>query len=633
VWPYQGSTEVVEKLHEGLVSRYTSWKTGKAPDKRNCPVFTVIGGPGSGKSRLLQEFPKLALAAIKSHSELHRLLVGAYIFHVSFENGTKFRSSEVDGAVALGNRMMWQLVRPRGASQSFEDFAATHRYSIGNVLSKLSELTGVSRLNQPVFLLVDGVNPQQLGSAPFRLVVEAMSSIVTSKQIVVGAIASILSSPITDIFGNAHQLRVMLQPPLLSCPAEVIPDDELIPQLAILRDDMGGYGRALEILSETLNYLRTKTRSSSLSTLSTAVQHKFQEVYNGWLESPGILHLLEPLLEAIISRKQFIARSEVVVATWTVDSVCSLGLVQWRGVGPLIAPVFLLLMLKDRLPLESTLRCLADGYDKLQGASDAGTWWQDFEIFVADFCAIKAKAFRSAGWVRFSEMHYGARLSTALQHLIVRIPPTASDIRVVTAVQQYSSKSSGAVRSVAVSNNGKKMISLARGDIVVRNGASAPFADIFCDVDVREGTSIRRRRETIACRHRTEHVSAASFDKEWHKAADQEDLFMFFASSQVLVDLEPLSAKKVGVQFTFCVSPSYIYFARVFFCITRRSQSQRHQRRNIPVPSLDVSTDRASRTTLGLVAVPSYFLAYAQKEPPESKVKGILLGSRVGHQS
>ena len=117
-WAYQESSEVIDALREGLLLRHSAWETRSADavyraDKRSHPVFTIYAGPGSGKSRLLSELPRLALAAVRDNASLSRLLDPSlvYVFHVGFENGTAYQISEKDGAVAVANRMMWQLVR------------------------------------------------------------------------------------------------------------------------------------------------------------------------------------------------------------------------------------------------------------------------------------------------------------------------------------------------------------------------------------------------------------------------------------------------------------------------------------------------------------------------------------------
>jgi len=65
------------------------------------------------------------------------------------------------------------------------------------------------------------------------------------------------------------------------------------------------------------------------------------------------------LLEAIVSRRPFSAITDVVAGSWTVDTICSLGLVQWQGVDgtprPLVAPFILLLMLRQKLRAEGSI--------------------------------------------------------------------------------------------------------------------------------------------------------------------------------------------------------------------------------------------------------------------------------------
>jgi hypothetical protein len=253
-WTYQGSKTFRVPLLTVLRQRFNAWSK-KLTDKRTCPVITITGGPGCGKSRLLSELKSLSISVAAHFSDdsgLLELLSAAFVFHVGFENGTRFQESfEKDGAVAVGNRMMWQLMRKPEAD--YGDFARKHSYHVSDALNKLSVLTGKPAREQPVFLLVDGLD--KLGGStdrPFREAVTAVSAAVCGFQFVVGAISAILCSPITAVFGDSQQAREYLRPPLLMHPKRVVPDTLVqcsavsVRWLNLLRNDMGGYGRALE---------------------------------------------------------------------------------------------------------------------------------------------------------------------------------------------------------------------------------------------------------------------------------------------------------------------------------------------------------------------------------------------------
>jgi hypothetical protein len=246
----------------------------------------------------------------------------------------------------------------------------------------------------------------------------------------------------------------------------------------------------------------------------------------------------ERILEAIISRRPFSSVSDVVVGKWTVDDVCSLGLVQWQGSvpdpAPLVAPFILLLMLRHLLQRFGPLSELALSYERLETGSRAGNQWQDFEVFVANFRAVKVSAFSGLGWVPLAHVHYGARLSNAAKRLLVRSLRVRSvTVRVVHAKHRYVSKSSGSVKRL---KNDDGFADVASGAVVVLNGAGAPAADIFLNSQATVSSSSVpwSLREAYACRHcLTESVNSAAFDKEWDKAAGDEDLFLFFASHHI----------------------------------------------------------------------------------------------------
>lgn len=515
---------------------------------RQISAIAVTGGPGCGKSRLLSELPRLSAEAASGDVPLQRLLVDAFVFHVSFENGTRFEQTEANGAVAIGNRMMWQLMRPADGA-GFASFAATHAYLADDALAKLELLKGAPLAGLPVYALFDGMDKLLSGSqAVFEQAVGAVSAAVCShKFFIIGAISAILGGPISAVFCRSQQARVYLSPPALPSPELVVPDTLWTGAdhrgLALLRSDMGGYGRALEVLHDVLSKGGAPV---AWQALADCVTHKLLETFDAWLLSPGVAQVRESLLEAIVSRRPFSSAADVVAGAWTVDTVCSLGLVQWHGsVGdprPLDAPFILLLMLRQKLCAEGPLYQLALGYDKLETGSRAGNRWQDFEVFVAAFRAVKASAFRGHGWVPLADLHYGARLSAAAKLLYIRTPPGSLCVVVAKAVHHYRSKSSP--RRVNAVGTAARRVSITSGNVVVLNGAGAKAADVFLDSEASQNPgdfTPLRLREAYACRLRDSAVNQADFDIEWHKATDALDLFIFFTQQDVNVDLDGVS--------------------------------------------------------------------------------------------
>jgi hypothetical protein len=306
---------------------------------------------------------------------------------------------------------------------------------------------------------------------------------------------------------------------------------------------MGGHGRALDILATLVKERKSSGGLQTIEAVSLAVQEKLRSSYSRWVSVQPV----EALLEAIVSRRPFNSLEDIVTGTIKVDDVLELGLVQWSGSvsmpGPLIAPVILLLMLKSSLPGNSLLYHLASGYNKLEFGTKTGTWWQDFEEFLACFRAVKVKAFQSAGFVPLTTLHYGAKLSTAARAMRLCSPASASLIAVVHSAKQYSSKSSAAVRSIrpkaVLLGVVQKNVSIVDGTVIVLNGTtSASAGDVFLNITVANGLSRRIGREICAYRNRETDVSADDFELERRKAADNDDLFLLFTTKSVNIDLE-----------------------------------------------------------------------------------------------
>ncbi|KAE8971311.1 hypothetical protein PR003_g27972 [Phytophthora rubi] len=67
-WAYQGASELVAELAKPLVAHYEAWELGYE-DKQNHAINLVVGGPGTGKSRMLEEMKGLLCEAAKQSQQ------------------------------------------------------------------------------------------------------------------------------------------------------------------------------------------------------------------------------------------------------------------------------------------------------------------------------------------------------------------------------------------------------------------------------------------------------------------------------------------------------------------------------------------------------------------------------------
>lgn len=79
-WVYQASEEIKEILRETLPGHYKAWKD-RAVDKQLHPLYLLWSGPGTGKSRTLEEFQSLCCMSV-SDPELRTRVTDAYVFKV-----------------------------------------------------------------------------------------------------------------------------------------------------------------------------------------------------------------------------------------------------------------------------------------------------------------------------------------------------------------------------------------------------------------------------------------------------------------------------------------------------------------------------------------------------------------------
>jgi hypothetical protein len=68
-----------------------------------------MSGPGTGTSRLLNEFPHLVKESVSGIDGLTQFVNSSFCFNISFENGTSENPQPFNPSKVIGTRMMYQL--------------------------------------------------------------------------------------------------------------------------------------------------------------------------------------------------------------------------------------------------------------------------------------------------------------------------------------------------------------------------------------------------------------------------------------------------------------------------------------------------------------------------------------------
>ena len=417
IWDYQAPKNVLDTLKEALPDHYQKWQDRKTD--KNHPLFLVFSGPGCGKSRLLDELPGLAKESVKSLPELYELLDNAFIFKISFENGMRYDPIEgVSGLDILGTRMMWQM-SPMNTFSSF--LSRKKKYSIDDALNAIPrDHTKPSA----VFLLVDGLQmvPHAPGSSEtvFANILRSVCNKVNDGGdfFVVGTISATVLKPVKQVLHDSPQNRCYLYPePLDGQP--IVKSSNMLVQMLV--DDMGGHGRALEMLVESLEKLGGDHDNLRLGSLASTLRFKLEGHYSSWFDVAD--HLL-PVFESALARRHFPSLNSQVSPKFTVEDVLRLGLIRWSRTTQTLEVPFILLWLLTTSNNENecvVLEKLAN--DRVSGLLERRTGlegWGSWQDFVANFQSLKSKVFDGKE-MTLAELHAGAKLSDSAAKSLIRV--------------------------------------------------------------------------------------------------------------------------------------------------------------------------------------------------------------------
>jgi hypothetical protein len=188
-WKYQEDPELCNTLQKEIQIHYDNWVAG-VRDKQKHPLFLCMSGPGTGKSRLLNEFPRLVKESVSGIDGLNQFVNSSFCFNISFENGTSENPQPFDPSTVIGTRMMFQLQD----QLEWSDFRRFHSYSIPEAIIQVAILANQLITNMCVILCIDGM--QKLDHRPgsrdshFYNTTSAICSVINVHHVFVIAICS-----------------------------------------------------------------------------------------------------------------------------------------------------------------------------------------------------------------------------------------------------------------------------------------------------------------------------------------------------------------------------------------------------------------------------------------------------------
>jgi hypothetical protein len=326
-----------------------------------------------------------------------------------------------------------------------------NRVSPSEVLELLAKGEKISdKKDMTVLILVDGIHAlPHTNGATQSMMKQAIDSVVAlvnaGPYFCIGVFAATSYTPLEQTLANSPQKRISLVLPLIDGHA-IIPSGD--PLVNIFIDDMGGHGRALEKLKETLDEMDIATHSASA--FMNQVRQRMEAAY------PPLKYeanTLVPALIAVLTRLELSLKDIIPGMTMTVENLISLGLFRWEcipsaSVGHLECPFIFLWLLAtwSNNPILSHFKL--DAYNEQQSQTNSSIpkgmqMWQNWEETTAQFRILKSLLL-DGKVVSLSTLHAGALLESGSGSIKVHVHKLTHLVR---ASHQYYTKQPGTIFS------------------------------------------------------------------------------------------------------------------------------------------------------------------------------------------
>ncbi|CAG8631663.1 229_t:CDS:1, partial [Paraglomus occultum] len=547
-WNFQSSEKLKGVLREALITHYENFMLGKT-DKGSIPVYMILSGAGTGKSRTATELQGLAIECTDDQPELCNRLKEALVFNLSFENGTAFDVAlEKDTQEAIGKRMLFQLIDDINSWQTF--IKNCPNVIPDQIFDKIAASYGKSTKDLTIFLTIDGMqttmadeNDGKNKASMFYSMLTQLSIIARSGLFVICTCTATIHAPFDQFLAASHQLRIFLPTCSLDPPTRLNNGQCLSvflkhPVIDMLVEDMGGHGRALESLEMALQD-KDLDRCNFVDILHK-IRIQLENNYSLWLSKDYADDLI-PLIRVILTGEVVSLNGNLPGTNTKVESYTSLGLIRFEGsggfggYGRLTCPYVWLWIVahntNDPLLREwnfydvKEVQHKNDPTDYPAGAQ----FWQHFEEFVAIVRALKSKVYNQSDVVSLETIHRGANHSFDDLKILNR------HLRIARAIHQEQTAST----SVRLVQCDKEQVNVANCEHCIINGYSASAGDIFLGIEyanTKTGTNTKAL-EVHQCKLVKNNVSQKLYEAEREKSmnSNRKDVFILYTCGKANV--------------------------------------------------------------------------------------------------
>ena len=518
-----------------LRDHFESWQNGNT-DKQLHFFWFISAGPGSGKSRCLDEFPGILRTAVSQQPNcktLQKRLDEMCIFKVSFENGKKDRGHIPDVAL-LPAHVAFQL---QESSISWEEYCVSETAKAMTFAKIFRNLLAIRRAatakDLTILILIDGV--QEAGNAVRSIMAKICDLTNAAAPFVMIACSSTVQIPVRTFLKTSGQHFVHLTPPAISEPIQLTEIYERMPNenrlmAKIMIKDMGGHGRALEYLAQM--FTKSFNLAKRPSVMMAAVKERLKYAYPNWDPFPSSSSSsaqAAAVLIAIIRGLKLSLQDTIPGTDLTVDDILQVGLFRYDAVKRKLTVAYIwILLICDMIEIPELQALIGLDHDQLMGKIQHGAHpslsFAAFEEFWCNFRAARSRCFGDGETVKWSIFHSGAYFTKNCDFKFVN-----KHLSFCRAAHQFGTKSS--CQDLIALTNGTRGRRDQFLDIVILNqlgalsGNSAVFL-LFPDQVIRTEAHQDKNFDVSTIR-------AIEILDERMKAADPTDCFILVYSGKV----------------------------------------------------------------------------------------------------